>query len=387
MLIVKLVVFRQQGSVLGCTVRFDWETFDRFIEQHKGETIFLSLSYELRQQIYPSTEDVNEPFPLIAAWVPESLYVMENGTLVLAEGNNDPANRQLAEAYLQPVETPTRVQWKPRQSKADYLEQVRGLQEQIRLGNLYEINYCQELVAENVNLDSFAGVYQALNEISSAPFSLVYESNDWMIASASPERFLQKTGNRLISQPIKGTARRHSDPAVDEAIRTELQQNLKDRTENVMIVDLVRNDLSRVATKGSVQVDELFGVYTFPTVHQLISTVSCELKENTPFSEIIQALFPMGSMTGAPKVAAMEWAEKTERFTRGIYSGSMGYIAPNGDFDLNVMIRSLVLDRKQNRLSCGVGGAITILSDPEAEYEECKIKVGRILETIGTCQW
>ncbi len=368
-------------------IAFDWSGFDRFIEDHCDQTVFLSLSYELRKVIYPGQEPVSERFPLIAAWVPESFYFIEDDQVVLAEGSNNPENHRLAEACLKPDEQTVEVEWKPRQSKADYLEQIRVLQEQIRLGNLYEINYCQEMVAENVQCETFTGVYHALNDISRAPFSLLYESDDWMIASASPERFLRKTGNRLISQPIKGTARRHNDPVTDEAIRNELQTNLKDRTENVMIVDLVRNDLSRVAAKGSVQVDELFGVYTFPTVHQLISTVSCELKENMPFSEIIKALFPMGSMTGAPKVAAMEWAEKTERFTRGIYSGSMGYIAPNGDFDLNVMIRSLVLDRKQNRLNCGVGGAITILSDPEAEYEECRIKVGRILETIGKCQW
>ena len=154
-----------------------------------------------------------------------------------------------------------------------------------------------------------------------------------------------------------------------------------------MIVDLVRNDLSRIAEKGSVKVDELCGIYSFPTVHQMISTVSCELKKNTSFSDILKATFPMGSMTGAPKKAAVELAEKHEGFSRGFYSGSMGVIYPNSDFDLNVLIRTLVYERKTGKLSCGVGGAITMLSDAEAEYEECRVKVDKILSLFGTCQW
>ncbi|MNU92937.1 Aminodeoxychorismate synthase component 1 [compost metagenome] len=154
-----------------------------------------------------------------------------------------------------------------------------------------------------------------------------------------------------------------------------------------MIVDLVRNDLSQIATKGSVLVDELCAVYSFPTVHQLISTVSCDLKENTSFSDILKASFPMGSMTGAPKKAAVELAEQYEGFSREFYSGSLGVIYPNGDFDLNVLIRTIVYNSQSKQLSCGVGGAITILSDAEAEYEECKAKVGKILALFGTCQW
>ncbi|MBI3238477.1 MAG: anthranilate synthase component I family protein, partial [Flavobacteriia bacterium] len=209
----------------------------------------------------------------------------------------------------------------------------------------------------------------------------------WMIAGASPERFMARSGTKLISQPIKGTAPRGKTPEEDLLLKEQLANSHKDRTENVMIVDLVRNDLSRIATKNSVQVDELFGVYSFPTVHQLISTVSCELRPEVTFSDILKATFPMGSMTGAPKVAAMELAEITERFTRGIYSGAAGYIAPNGDFDFNVMIRTLVVDRANNSISCGVGGAITIFSDPEEEYEECRAKVGKILDATGSCQW
>lgn len=368
---------------------FSWEHSDAFLQQHAGRTRFITLSYELRKQVYRSEEkDVGFRFPLMRIWIPETFYVVKDGELELEEGIQSKENEQLALACLQPSGEPVpEILWKLRQTKNDYLENVRFLKEQIQLGNLYEVNYCQEFYAENCVFDNFLPVYQALNAVSAAPFSLLYESKDWFIASASPERFLKKTGNKLISQPIKGTAPRGKEEDSDRQNREGLRNSLKDRTENVMIVDLVRNDLSRVAKKGSVRVDELFGIYTFPTVHQMISTVSCEIDSDLPFSQVLKALFPMGSMTGAPKVAAMDLAERTERFTRGIYSGSIGYMAPNGDFDFNVMIRSFVYDRRENYLSCAVGGAITIFSDPEEEYEECKTKVGRLLETIGTCQW
>lgn len=369
--------------------RFSWEALEHFIAEQAGRTQFVLLSYELRHQVFPSEVEVQERFPLIALWVPESLYRVENDVLRFEEGVNDPGNEQLARECLlrETTSVVQPVEWKPRQTKADYLQQIRFLKDQIQLGNLYEVNYCQEFYAGNVKWPSMLPVYHALNAVSEAPYSLVYESAGWMLASASPERFIRKRGTQLLSQPIKGTARRGTTPEEDEQLKDHLAGSLKDRTENVMIVDLVRNDLSRIAAKGTVKVDELFGIYTFPTVHQMISTVSCELKPGTRFSDILRATFPMGSMTGAPKVAAMQLAGQTERFPRGIYSGAAGYIAPNGDFDLNVMIRTLVHDRATNTASCGVGGAITIFSDPEEEYEECKTKVGRILETVGTCQW
>ncbi|HLP53637.1 MAG TPA: anthranilate synthase component I family protein [Fluviicola sp.] len=371
-----------------CTATVDWDALETFLENHNKRTRFVLISYELRDAIYPKKRAGNHRFPLISIWVPESVYLVEKNNLRFSEGLNDSANEALALACLnenQPAFEP--ITWHPRQSKDDYLQQLRFLKEQIQLGNLYEINYCQEFYAENVRIDAVLPVYHALNKVTKAPYSVLYESEKWMIAGASPERFIAKTGNRLSSQPIKGTAPRGKTLPEDQRLKDQLASSLKDRTENVMIVDLVRNDLARIAAKNSVQVDELFGVYSFPTVHQLISTVSCELRDEVTFSGILKATFPMGSMTGAPKVAAMDLAEQTERFTRGIYSGSAGYMTPNGDFDFNVMIRTLVADREQQSVSCGVGGAITIFSDPEEEYEECRAKVGKILEATGTCQW
>ncbi|MES2555738.1 MAG: anthranilate synthase component I family protein [Bacteroidota bacterium] len=371
-----------------CSDTVDWKALETFLERYHDRTRFVLLSYELRDAIYPKDLVEKNRFPLISIWIPESMYLVENNTLRFSEGQDDASNEALAMACLnenQPAFEP--ITWHPRQSKQDYLDQINFLKDQIQQGNLYEINYCQEFYAENVQFDSILPVYHALNKVTKAPYSLLYESENWMIAGASPERFITRKGNKLISQPIKGTAPRGKIPEEDARLKEHLATSHKDRTENVMIVDLVRNDLSRIAAKNSVQVDELFGVYSFPTVHQLISTVSCELRDEITFSDILKATFPMGSMTGAPKVAVMELAEQTERFTRDIYSGSAGYIAPNGDFDLNVMIRTLVVDRENNTASCGVGGAITILSDAEEEYQECRAKVGKILDATGTCQW
>jgi para-aminobenzoate synthetase component I len=378
-----------ESACLEMHVSDSMELLEDFLQKHAGRTTFILLSYELRKHWYKTGSPAGTSFPLLKIWVPESFYTVKNGVLRHEEGHADSGNEKLAGACLKEQAMPSdeQIRWKPRQTKADYLEQIRFLKDQIQLGNIYEVNYCQEFYAENVGWTSILPAYHALNAISKAPYSLLYESDDRMIASASPERFIRKQGNRLISEPIKGTARRGASAEEDERLRKQLADSHKDQTENVMIVDLVRNDLSRIAGKGTVRVDELFGIYTFPTVHQMISTVSCELKEGTRFTDILRATFPMGSMTGAPKVAAMDLAERSERFTRDLYSGSVGYITPEGDFDLNVMIRSLVLDVKNRYLSCGVGGAITIFSDPEEEYEECKTKVGRILETVGTCQW
>ena len=208
-------------------------------------------------------------------------------------------------------------------------------------------------------------MYFRLNTITKAPFSAFLNTEYHQMFCGSPERFLQKKGNKLISQPIKGTAARGNSEKEDLANKKTLQNKQKERSENIMIVDLVRNDFSKIAQKNSVKVDELCAIYSFETVHQMISTVCCEVKENTSFTDIIRATFPMGSMTGAPKLNAMKYIDELENFSRGIYAGSIGYIEPNGDFDFNVIIRSLVFNKEDKYLSCAVGGAITILSEPE----------------------
>ncbi|HHZ65423.1 MAG TPA: anthranilate synthase component I family protein [Flavobacteriales bacterium] len=232
---------------------------------------------------------------------------------------------------------------------------------------------CQEFYADNFNLNPFH-LFQRLNDISETPFSSYYRLNDKYLICGSPERFMKKTGDRIISQPIKGTIKRGETQAEDLVLKQELAQSAKDMNENVMIVDIVRNDLSRTAARNSVHVSELFGIYTFKHVHQMISTVESELADDCHFIDAIREAFPMGSMTGAPKIKAMELIEQFEYTKRGLYSGAAGYITPSGDFDFNVVIRSLLYNSTSEYLSFIVGGAITDNSIAEDEYEECLLK-------------
>lgn len=270
----------------------------------------------------------------------------------------------------------------PRIRKETYIENVRQLKKHIQLGDIYEVNYCQEYFTEDVTLNPI-DLYLDLNKKSPTPFSCFVKCDDKYLMSATPERFIQKMGEKLISQPIKGTIKRGETQEEDERLKKQLFNDVKERSENVMIVDLVRNDLSKIANRGTVNVDELCGIYTFPQVHQMISTVSGKVDKEITFDEIIKATFPMGSMTGAPKIRAMELIEEYEETKRGLYAGTVGYIDPNGDFDLNVVIRSLQYNETTNYISFIVGGAITALSDPQKEYEECLLKAKAMLEVLG----
>jgi para-aminobenzoate synthetase component 1 len=262
---------------------------------------------------------------------------------------------------------------------------VEAIRQHIIEGDVYEMNLCQEFFAENVPLEPLA-TFERLNALTNAPFAAYLRRGEHYLLCASPERFLKKENNRLISQPIKGTRRRHPEPAEDARIREQLRDSIKDRAENIMIVDLVRNDLARNCLPGSVQVEDLFGIYSFQTVHQMISTVTGQLRPGIHPLLALRDAFPMGSMTGAPKVMAMELIEQYERSRRGLFSGALGYFSPDGDFDFNVVIRSILYNAGTGYLSCQVGGAIVYDSVPEQEYEECLLKVRALLEAIGAKQ-
>lgn len=266
-----------------------------------------------------------------------------------------------------------------------YLNRFRRIKDHIQQGDIYEMNYCIEFFAENATLDPLSA-YMALNALSQTPFSCFYLVDGMSLACASPERFLRKIGRRLVSQPIKGTIARGSDRKGDDLLKQQLYHDPKERSENVMIVDLVRNDLSRSAAKGSVRVEELFGVYSFRQVNQMISTVTARLHPEVHYLDAIKHAFPMGSMTGAPKVRAMELIDEFEDTQRGLYSGSVGYISPGKDFDFNVVIRSTLYNAERKYLSFMAGSAITIGSDGEKEYEECLLKARAMGESIGG-QW
>lgn len=264
-----------------------------------------------------------------------------------------------------------------------YMDVISKLRAHILRGDCYEINFCQEFFRENCRISPLQ-VYQQLSRVSPNPFSALYRAGDQWLICASPERFLRKEGRRILSQPIKGTAARVPDNVqLDQEQREALQRNPKDRSENVMVVDLVRNDLSRICREGTVQVDELFGVYSFPQVHQLISTVSGIIREDVSFADIIRACFPMGSMTGAPKKKVMELISRYEKSRRGIFSGALGYINPGGDFDFNVVIRSIMYNAATGYCSFQAGSGITWYSDPAQEWEECLLKASAIAQVLG----
>ncbi len=265
-------------------------------------------------------------------------------------------------------------------SKSEYIGKVNEIKKHIQRGDIYEMNFCFDFYAENALIDPFA-VFEKLYHLSKAPFSSLTKINDLYVICCSPERFLKKEGDKITSQPMKGTAPRNADLKIDEENKNQLLHSKKEQNENVMIVDLVRNDLSKIAQKGTVKVDELFGVKSFATVHQMISTVSC-LNDNHTNDEIFEATFPMGSMTGAPKKKVLELINQYEKNARGIYSGTIGTIEPNGDFDLAVIIRSIVYDAKNKYLSFSVGSAITAGCDTEMEYEECLLKAKTMMEVL-----
>lgn len=266
-------------------------------------------------------------------------------------------------------------------TKEAYLQKVNKLLGYIHRGDLYEANFCQEFYAENMEIDP-RGVFEKLNRISSSPFAVFLKLGNHYLLSASPERYLKKEGLKIISQPIKGTARRETDTRKDAEIAEALSKDSKERSENIMIVDLVRNDLSKIAKRGSVKVEELCKVYSFKQVHQMISTISAEVDPQIPPVEVLRETFPMGSMTGAPKISAMKIIEELEEIKRGLYSGAVGYFTPDGDFDFNVVIRSILYSSKNKYVSFSVGGAITSKSIPELEYEECLLKAKAMRDSL-----
>jgi para-aminobenzoate synthetase component I len=269
-----------------------------------------------------------------------------------------------------------------RLKKEEYIKTVEQIKKHIHAGDIFEMNFCQEFFIENIDINPYT-LFQKLNAIAQAPFTAFYKLNNQFVLCASPERYLKKESRTLTSQPIKGTSKRGNTEGADEVLKNTLSNDPKNRSENVMIVDLVRNDLGKICEAGSIKVSELFGIYSFPTVHQMISTVTGTLRQAFDNTDALKATFPMGSMTGAPKVRAMQLIEQYEHTRRGLYSGTIGYITPKGDFDFNVLIRSILYSEKNNYLSFQVGGAIVADSDSEKEYEECLVKIQGILKALS----
>ena len=366
--------------------KVDPTALDAYIEENKGAWIFAHLNYEYHN-ITKSNSKVNlTGFPLAYLYTP-AVTIELKGNKVTIESVHD--NPQIIFDQIHTLDfssggqTLSSTAITPLINKATYLDNIHKILALIRRGDFYEINYCQafEAALENVHP---VNLYEALTALSPTPFACFYKNDCDYLLCASPERYLQKKGTHLISQPIKGTIKRNTQNEIDDKIQLEtLQNSSKDKSENVMVVDLVRNDLSRICEQGSVEVSELFGIYSYPQVHQMISTITGKINDNTSFSEILEATFPMGSMTGAPKKSVMETIDLLEPTKRGLYSGTVGYINPGGDFDFNVVIRSIFYNSRSGKANYQVGGGITIYSDAEKEYEECLLKASAIKKVLS----
>jgi para-aminobenzoate synthetase component I len=385
--------FFGEGPILKCQVGNALHELDKFIAENQNRYLVTFLGYDLKNEIEDLKSENKDflQFPDLFCWNPAFVISLEKGNApIYLQGEKSDFSEKEIENWLnelnQPKKELPKIHFKSQISKSDYLGTVKLLQNEIQQGNTYELNFCQTFIAENVPDFKSIELLKQQIELTQAPFSVFLEFDQFQVFCGSPERFIQKAGNKVISEPIKGTIKRGSNLEEDEQLKIQLKSDPKERAENIMIADLVRNDLSRIAQKNSVKVEELCGIHTFETVHHMISTISCELKENLKFSDILKATFPMGSMTGAPKISSMELIEKHESFKRGLYSGSIGYFKPNGDFDFNVVIRSFLYNLENRCLTCSVGGAITIQADAEKEYEECLVKVKRMLQLFGDDQ-
>jgi para-aminobenzoate synthetase component 1 len=350
--------------------------------------VFGFLSYDLKNEIeqLQSNNDDGVGFPDMYFFKPR--YIFEFTGNKLTVNRNYPETFELVEAIEKyevrsakyAVEKQNTV-LKARTAKSVYLQNIERIKQQIEAGDFYELNYCNEFYAESTTIEPVE-VFTQLNNKARAPFSSFIKLHDKYLLCASPERFIKKEGSKLISQPIKGTTKRGGTTEENIQLQEQLRTNEKERAENLMIVDLVRNDLARSSTPGSVLVEELCGIYEFASVNQMISTVTSQIN-NTSGIDAIKHAFPMGSMTGAPKVEVMKNIEHYESFKRGLYSGSVGYITPNGDFDFNVVIRSILYNQTKQYLSIRVGGAITYDSIAESEWNEILLKTQAMVEVLG----
>lgn len=360
-------------------------TLRRFRQEHPG-WCFGHIGFDIKNELYlglVSEHPSSMAFPDMVFFQPEWILELYTDKLII-QGTGD---AELVWQEIQSCDTVVNPGYpsghyrdaiQASLSRDAYIQRLEQLHQHIQRGDCYEINFCQEFGADDVALNP-VGLYDALVQYSPNPFSVCYRWNDQYCIGASPERFLRKEGRTVWSQPIKGTSRRNlSEPSTDEANKQLLLQSEKERAENVMVVDLVRNDLSRTCVPGSVQVEELFGVYSFPQVHQMISTVRGELMPNQSILDVLETCFPMGSMTGAPKKRVLELIEQYETFKRGLFSGAIGYFTPEDDADFNVVIRSIFYREDTHQLRFATGSGITRYAEPVAEYEECLLKAEAI---------
>ena len=358
--------------------------FNSFFNLNK-DWMFGYISYDLKNEIEDLlSENKDNIFAdHISFFIPKYVLLVKQGKLKVLTHSSKKTCTKFIKSLNNHIKKDSEfnIELKTNETRSQYLNKIRDIKKYIKKGEVYEMNYCQEFYAKNIEIYP-EELYYNLNDKMLSPFSSFVKINEHCILSFSPERFLKKQNKTLLSQPIKGTIKRGINSKQDKILINTLKGSKKDIIENVMITDLVRNDLSKISLSKSVEVDELCKIYSFENVHQMISTIKSKISKDISLSDIIIAAFPMGSMTGAPKLRAMELIEYFETFRRGIYSGSIGYVTPFGDFDFNVVIRSIIYNKLNKYLSVGVGGAITHLSKPEAEYEECLLKIKPIVQIL-----
>ena len=353
----------------------------------------LLISYDFKNALDPRLRSRHpDPlgWPLLTVLEPDVWIDFQEEEMTIGGVSGTEAARIRAEIRATPVPPPAPpagLTLTPRLPRAAYLQAAEAVREDIRQGEVYELNLCQEFYTEAGHLPNPVGTFLALGVRSPTPFGGFWRVGPRYLLQASPERFCRLDGRILRSQPIKGTAPRGVTPVQDEANRAALLADEKERAENLMIVDLVRNDLSRAGClTGSVQVEELFGTYGFRHVWQMISTVRGELPAGAGVAanlvNTLAGLFPMGSMTGAPKRRATELIDHYETSRRGLYSGTVGWLEGSGDFDLSVVIRSLQYRADTGYVSFQVGSALTYDADPAREYDECLLKARALREIL-----
>lgn len=362
------------------------ERLQDFIEAHPRNWLFGHLNYDLRLETEALAGTRQIPYDGFAGmqfFLPEIVVRLQATEAIIESLHTTPEAiwQQIISVQEEADELVEKITLQPLLDRNAYLQTVQQLQQHILRGDCYEINFCLPFIAEKVTLQPVP-TFLRLCQVSPMPFACFYRQQQQYLLCASPERFLQKTGNRIFAQPMKGTAPRHPEAAHDATQKQTLQASQKERSENVMVVDLVRNDLSKICQEGTVQADTLFGVQTYPQVHQMVSTISGSLKDGISFTDIIRATFPMGSMTGAPKKRVMELIDEYEPVSRGLFSGSVGYISPEGNFDFNVVIRSLLYNAAMQQLRYFAGSAITFYSQPEQEYEEVMLKTKAVRQVL-----
>lgn len=362
-----------------------FERLGTFLEQH-GDWAFGHLAYgmgvEMEPVLAPGDDLLGWPAlrffvpRFVVQWKPEGILVhcrkedeVDAGRLVadLAHPDTGAYDTQL------PALTFT--------GREEYLERAHELLSHIQRGDIYEVNYCLARTGVAQGLDPFAA-FAALDRTLRAPHATFYRSGELYALCQSPERFVRIEDRTITGEPMKGTRPRHADASMDRALALELANDAKERSENIMAVDVMRHDMSRVAAPRSLHVPELCEVKSLPALHQMTSTVRARLREGLGTVDAIRSCFPMASMTGAPKKRAMQLIDAMEGTPRGLYSGALGYFTPNGDADFNVVIRTLLFDARSGAVSLTTGSALTAACDPAKEWEECELKARSVLDAL-----